>query len=118
MTLISSPENSRLKYMNIVEQYTLLIHTIISYYQNTVEISTYDSELVASRIAMGLILEIRFMLRSLGVALDRPALIIAYNMSVVLNTPFTFSLLKKKYDTITYHIERSYCIKDNEVCIH
>jgi hypothetical protein len=41
--------------------------------QKTVETSTYGSELVASRIATELILEIRYMLRSLGVALDGPA---------------------------------------------
>jgi hypothetical protein len=37
--------------------------------QKTVETSTYDSESVASRIATELILEIRYMLRSLGVTL-------------------------------------------------
>ena len=36
-------------------------------HQNTVETSAYGSELVASRIATELILEVRFMLRSLGV---------------------------------------------------
>jgi hypothetical protein len=35
----------------------------------TVETSTYGSESVASSIAMELILEVRYMLRSLGVAL-------------------------------------------------
>jgi hypothetical protein len=38
--------------------------------QKTVETSAYSSELVASRIATELILEIRYILRSLGVALD------------------------------------------------
>jgi hypothetical protein len=42
--------------------------------QKTVETSTYGSELVASRITTELILEIRYMLRLLGVALDGPAL--------------------------------------------
>jgi hypothetical protein len=31
LTLISSPENSKLKFMNIVKRYTVLMHTIISY---------------------------------------------------------------------------------------
>jgi hypothetical protein len=38
----------------------------VSKRQKTVETSTYGSELVASRIATELILEVRFMLRSLG----------------------------------------------------
>jgi hypothetical protein len=42
--------------------------------RKTVETSTYGSELVSSRVAMELILEIRHMLRSLGVALDEPVL--------------------------------------------
>jgi hypothetical protein len=40
---------------------------------------------VASRVATELILEIRYMLRSLGVALDGTALMLGNNMSVVLN---------------------------------
>ena len=54
--------------------------------QKTVEISTHESKFVASRIAAELILEVRYMLRSLRVALDGPTLIIGDNMSVVLNT--------------------------------
>jgi hypothetical protein len=46
----------------------------ISKLQKTVERSTYGSELVASRIATKLILEISCMLWSLGVSLDGPAL--------------------------------------------
>jgi hypothetical protein len=46
----------------------------ISKRQKTVETSSYGSELVASRVATQLILEVRYMLRSLGVALDGPAL--------------------------------------------
>jgi hypothetical protein len=42
----------------------------ISKRQKTVETSTYVSELVASRIATELILEARYMLRSLGVSSD------------------------------------------------
>jgi hypothetical protein len=75
----------------------------ISKYQKTVETSTYGSELVASRVATELILEIRYMLWSLGVAVDGPALMLGDNMSVVLNTTVTSSMLKKKHDAIVYH---------------
>jgi hypothetical protein len=71
--------------------------------QKTVETSTYGSELVASRIATELILEVRYMLRSLGVALDGPALMLGDNMSVVLNTTVPSSVLKKKHNAIAYH---------------
>jgi hypothetical protein len=75
----------------------------ISKRQKTVETSTYGSELVASRIATELILEVRYMLRSLGVALDGPALMLGDNMSVVLNTIVPLSVLKKKHNAIAYH---------------
>jgi hypothetical protein len=39
----------------------------------------------------------------LGVALDRPALMLGYNMSVVLNTTVPSSVLKKKHNAIAYH---------------
>jgi hypothetical protein len=74
----------------------------ISKRQKTVETSTYGSESVASRIATELILVIRYMLRSLGVALDGPALMLGDNMSVVLNTTVPSSVLKKKHNAIAY----------------
>jgi hypothetical protein len=75
----------------------------ISKRQKTVETSTYGSELEASRIATELILEIRYMLRSLGVAFDEPALMLGDNMSLFLNTTFLSSVLKKKHIAIAYH---------------
>jgi hypothetical protein len=68
-----------------------------------VETSTYGSELVASRVATELILEVRYMLRSLGVVLDGPALMLGDNMSVVLNTTVPSSVLNKKHNAIAYH---------------
>jgi hypothetical protein len=75
----------------------------ISKRQNTVETSTYGSELVASRVATELILEDRYILRSLGEALDGPALMLGDNMPVVLNTTVPSSVLKKKHNAIAYH---------------
>jgi hypothetical protein len=60
-------------------------------------------ETVDSRIASELILEIRYMLRSLGVALDGSALMLGDNMSVILATTFPSSVLKKKHNAIAYH---------------
>jgi hypothetical protein len=75
----------------------------VSKCQKTVETSTYGSELVASRIATEIILEIRYMLRSLGVALDRSESMLGDNMSVILNATVSSSVLKKKHNAITYH---------------
>jgi hypothetical protein len=75
----------------------------ISKRQKTVETSIYGSELVASRVATELILEIRYMLQSLGVALDGPALMLGDNMSVVLNNTVPSSVLKKRHNAIAYH---------------
>ena len=67
------------------------------------ESSTYGSELVAARIATELILELRYMLRMIGVPMDGPALLLGDNMSVVLNTTVPSSVLKKKHCAIGYH---------------
>ena len=75
----------------------------ISKRQKTVETSTYGSELVAARIATELIMEVRYTLRTMGVPLDGPALMLGDNMSVVLNTTVPSSVLKKKHNAIAYH---------------
>jgi hypothetical protein len=48
--------------------------------QKTVETSTYGSESVASRIATDVILEARFMFKSLDVDLERPKLMLVDKM--------------------------------------
>jgi hypothetical protein len=75
----------------------------ISKRQKTVETSNYGSELVASRISSELILEIRYILRSFGVALDGPLLILEDNMSLILNNTAPSSVLKKKHNAFAYH---------------
>jgi hypothetical protein len=69
----------------------------ISKLQKTVKTSTYGSESVASRTSKELILEIRCMIRSLGVALDGPASMLGDNMSVVLNTTVPSRIMKFAY---------------------
>jgi hypothetical protein len=71
--------------------------------QKTVETSTYGSELVAARIATELIIEVRYMLRMIGVPIDGPTLMLGDNMSVILNTTVPSSVLKKKHCAIGYH---------------
>jgi hypothetical protein len=72
----------------------------ISKRQKTVDTSTYGPELVASRVATELILEVRYIFRPLGVELDGPALIFRDNMSVVVNTIVPSSVLKKKDNSL------------------
>jgi hypothetical protein len=43
------------------------------------------------------------MLRSLGLELDGPALMLGDNMSVILNTKVPSSILKKQHYAIAYH---------------
>ena len=83
-----------------------LNNTPIKWYskrQKTVELSMYGLELVAAHIATKLIIELGYTLRMLGVPLDKPALMLGDNMSVVLNTTVPSSVLKKKHLGIDYH---------------
>jgi hypothetical protein len=75
----------------------------VSKRQKTEETSTYGSDLVAARIATELIMELRYMLRSLGADLEGPTLMLGDNMSVALNTAVPSSVLKKKHNAIAYH---------------
>jgi len=71
--------------------------------QKTVETASYGSELVAARMAVELIMEMRYQLRMLGVDLEGPAMLLGDNMSVVLNTTVPSSVLKKKHNAVAYH---------------
>ena len=71
--------------------------------QKTVESSTYGSELVAARVAIDLIIEMRYKLRMLGVKMEKETLLVGDNMSVVLNTTIPSSSLKKKHLACSYH---------------
>jgi hypothetical protein len=55
---------------------------------------------------MELIREIRYILRSLEVALNGPELILGDDKSVVLNNTVPSSVLKKKHNAIAYHLVR------------
>ena len=83
-----------------------LNNTPIKWYskrQNTVETSTYGSEMVAARIATELIMEMRYKLRMLGVPILGSTALYGDNQSVVLNTTVPSSVLKKKSNSIAYH---------------
>ena len=75
----------------------------ISKRQKTVETSTYGSELVASRIAVDLLVEMRYKLCMLGVPVEEQSVLVGDNMSVVINTTLPSSSLKKKHQACNYH---------------
>ena len=74
--------------------------------QNTVESSTFGSELVALRIARDLIVELRIKLKCFGVPLDGPTNVMCDNNGVVKNTSIPESTLNKKHNSINYHVVR------------
>lgn len=71
--------------------------------QKTVETSTYGSELVSARVAVELVIEVRYKLRMLGVPLEETSLLIGDKMSVILNITLPSSMLKKNHNAIAYH---------------
>jgi hypothetical protein len=71
--------------------------------QNTVEPSTYGSELVAARIASEIIIDFRGRLRLLGIAVTGPSVLLIDNQSVVANMKLPSGSLKKKYNPIAFH---------------
>ena len=71
--------------------------------QNTVESSTFGSELVAMRIAKELIVALRCKLRMFGIPIDGPANVCCDNQGVVKNTSLPESTLSKKHNAINCH---------------
>ena len=74
-----------------------------SKWQKTVKTSTYGAELVAARITVDMVIELRYMLRMLVVPVDGPSLMLGDNNGVVLNTSIPSSVLKKKHHACAYH---------------
>ena len=76
----------------------LINNTPVKFYckrQRTVETSTYGSELVAARIAVETILELRYTLRMLGVPVEDTSVLLGDNTSVIVNTTMPSSMLKR-----------------------
>ena len=67
------------------------------------ESSTYDSEMMAARIATEMTSAMRYRLRMLGVPIEGPAVMFGDNQSMVTNCSLSTSTLKKKHNAIAYH---------------
>jgi hypothetical protein len=74
--------------------------------QNTVESSTFGSEIVALKNAIELIEGLRYKLRMFGIEIEGPTDIYCDNEAVVKNCSTPESVLKKKHHSIAYHRNR------------
>jgi hypothetical protein len=68
--------------------------------QNTVEVATFGSEMVALWICKELIVAMRYTLRMFGVEVDGPANVFCDNHGVVKNVSIPESTLMKKHSAI------------------
>jgi hypothetical protein len=71
--------------------------------QNTIETSTYGAEMVAGRLAVEQVMDLRYKLRMLGVPVIGASTLLGDNQSVITSCPLPSSNLKKKHNSIAYH---------------
>ena len=74
--------------------------------QDTVEISTNGSELVAARIEVEIIIEFQYKFRMLGVLIIGMSLLYGAKMIVIPDTLIPGSYIEKKHCACTYHFIR------------
>jgi hypothetical protein len=74
--------------------------------QNSVETSTYGSEITAMKTAIEMIEALRYKLRMFGVPIGGPTSIFCDNEAVFKNCTIPESTLKKKHHSIAYHRNR------------
>jgi hypothetical protein len=72
--------------------------------QSTVESSVFGAEFVAMKNGIETCRGLRYKLRMMGVTLSGPAYVYGDNMHVVHNTHWPESVLKKKSNSICYHV--------------
>ena len=71
--------------------------------QNTMETSTFGSELIAMRTAVEHIEALRYKLRMFGIPIEGPTNVFCDNEAVFKNTTIPESTLKKNHNSICYH---------------
>jgi len=80
--------------------------------QTSVETSSFGSEFVAMKQCCEYIRGLRYKLRMMGIPVDGPTYIFGDNQSVLANTSFPHSTLKKKSSSIAFHFVREGVAKD------
>ena len=74
--------------------------------QTSIASSTYTSELHAGRTASEEAMSLRYLLRSLGIRISRPTILLGDNEGSLKNTCEANSALKKRHVGISYHVSR------------
>ena len=86
--------------------------------QNTVECSTYGSELVAMRLAIEMVKALKYKLLMFGIGiLEDETKVFSDNQSVVTNTSVPESTLKKKHYSINFNYVRE-CVAAGTILIY
>lgn len=80
--------------------------------QTSVESSTFGSEFIAMKQCCEYIRGLRYKLRMLWIPCEGPAYICGDNQSVLAKTSIPDSVLKKKSQSIAYHMVREGCARD------
>lgn len=71
--------------------------------QGCVETATYGSEFVAARIGVDKVVEMRYMLRMLGVPMKGPSIMFGDNLAVINSSAIPDDTLKKRHNALSYH---------------
>jgi hypothetical protein len=74
--------------------------------QGAVQTSTYGAEFCAMRLATEEAINIRYMLRSLGIRVTQPTKLFGDNLGVIQNASVPDATLKKKHVALSYHCVR------------
>ena len=74
--------------------------------QTSIEISSFGAEFIAMKLCCEHIRGLRYKLRMMGIAVDKPSFVFGDNQSVLSNTSLPHSKLKKKSSSIAYHFVR------------
>jgi hypothetical protein len=80
--------------------------------QNSVESSSFGSEFIAMKQCCEYLRGLRYKLRMMGIPCEGPAYIFGDNQSVLFNTSIPDSTLKKKSQSIAYHLIREGSARD------
>jgi hypothetical protein len=78
----------------------------LSQKQPTIELSVFGAEFVAMKLGVEALRGIRYKLRMMGIPIAGPTYVYGDNMSVIHNTQWPESTLKKKNLSICYHAVR------------
>lgn len=87
----------------IILQLNRTVIRCISKRQNTVETSTYGAEMVAARLCVEQVMDMRYKLRMLGVPVTDASVMLGDNQSTITSCTIPSSSLKKKHNAIAYH---------------